>query len=285
MQELFFDSNRRAVTADSLKQALLRIGAAECDALFIHSDVMFGHPAPGFRRSQYLSILHEIIFSLNVRNLIVPTFTYSFCNGEDYYVAASKTSMGVFNEYLRKQPDRYRTDDPLLSVSVPESLRDDFSKIGNHSLGKDSAFDVLHHMKNVKFLFFGAEMAECFTYVHFVEKMLDVPYRFDMPFTGNIIYPDGAAAERTQYIHTQCTGARLLSKYTHFEKDCEESGILKKMPVADKYVACISESDAYEAIALHLSSDINYFLEKPFLRSELVNAYTYSRENGRITHC
>ncbi len=285
MKELFYDSNHCAVTTDDLKQALLKIGAADCETLFIHSDVMFGHPVPEFRRSKYLSALYEVIESLQVKNLIVPTFTYSFCNGEDYDIARSRTSMGVFNEYLRMQPERYRTDDPLLSISVPAHLRESFSDLSWHSLGVGSAFDVLHHMKNVKFLFFGAEMAECFTYVHFVEKMLDVPYRFDMPFTGSILYPDGRTVQRKQYIHTQCAGAALLPKYTHFERDCEQNGILKKVPVADKYVACIAEPDAYEAVAAHLSSNIHYFMETPFRICELRRGYTYSTENGRITHC
>ena len=86
-----------------------------------------------------------------------------------------------------------------------------FNHVSNHSLGIGSALDILHHMDDVKFLFFGAEMAECFTYVHYVEKMMDVPYRFDMPFEGNVIYPDGHVEKRKQIIHTQ-------KKTTHIVK-------------------------------------------------------------------
>ncbi len=94
--------------------------------------------------------------------------------------------------------------------------------MSNHSLGEGSALDILHHMDSVKFLFFGAEMADCFTYVHYVEKIMEVPYRFDMPFEGNIIYPDGIKLHRKQYIHTQCTGVKLPSKYDYFEKEMKE---------------------------------------------------------------
>ena len=114
---------------------------------------------------------------------------------------------------------------------------------------------------------------------------MDVPYRFDMPFEGDVIYPDGTVIRRKQFIHTQCRGAVLPQKYLHFEKEMEERGFLKKATVADKYIACISEKDAYREIRSHIEDNINYFLEKPFKEEELVHEYTYSTDLGRITHC
>ena len=285
MERLFVDEIGNVITIQDIKNALIQVGASDCETLFIHSDVMFGRPAGGFKRREYLQALYEIIAELNVRNLIVPTFTYSFPNHEDYDIYNSKTFMGAFNEFVRKMPDRYRTEDPLLSISVPYSLKPLFDHVSNHSLGDGSALDIIHHMDGVKFLFFGAEMADCFTYVHYVEKMLDVPYRFDMPFAGKVIYPDGQDRIRTQIIHTQCYGARLPPKYSYFESEMENNGFLKKVRVADKYIACLDEKDAYREIRQHIERDINYFLDEPFNSNELIHRYTYSTKNGRITHC
>ena len=210
-----------------------------------------------------------------------------FCSidKEDYDMVNSKTSMGAFNEYVRKITGRYRTDDPLLSVSIPEELVSAFSHISDHSLGAGSAFDIVHHMDHVKFLFFGAEMSDCFTYVHYVEKMMDVPYRFDMSFDGKVIYPNGEIKNKWQIIHTQCYGVMLPPKYDYFEQEMEEKGFLKKKQVGDKYIACLSEKDAYREIKSHIEKDINYYLAVPFKESDLIHQYTYSTENGRITHC
>ena len=284
MEKLFYDADNRLYTAEDIRRTLMEIGAADCEALFIHSDVMFGRPAEGFRKKEYLNTLYEILNTLNV-NLIIPTFTYSFPNNEEYDIENSKTSMGAFNEYVRKMTGRYRTDDPLLSVSVPDTLKPAFDHVSNHSLGSGSALDIVHHMDKVKFLFFGAEMAECFTYVHYVEKMMDVPYRFDMPFEGTVIYPDGTRKNRIQTIHTQCEGAVLPKKYEHFEKEMEERCLLRKVRIADKYIACLSEKDAYREIKAHIEKDINYYLAVPFKMADLIHRYTYSTENGRITHC
>lgn len=285
MQVLFRDRDGNKITSSSIFDALKYVGAGDCETLFIHSDIAFGMLEKGIKRKELLQVLHDQVSSLGVKNLIFPTFTYSFPNHEDFYIESSKTSMGAYNEYARKLENRFRTDDPLLSVSVPMSLKELFSKVSNHSLGEGSALDIIHHMDDVKFLFFGAEMADCFTYVHYVEKMMEVPYRFDMAFEGNVIYPDGRVQRRIQSIHTQCYGVKLPPKYDYFEKEMEGQGYLKKVRIADKYISCLSEVDAYREIKKRIDKDINYFLERPFRSDELIHKYTYSTENGRITHC
>lgn len=285
MADLFCDLNGRMFTEDDLQKSLLQVGAADCETLFIHSDIMFGTPAKGFRRIELLETLYQAIVALNVPNVIIPSFTYSFCNHEDYDVLNSRTTMGSFNEYYRKKENRYRTLDPLLSLSVPENLKPLFENVSEHSLGTGSCLDIVHQMKNVKFLFLGADMASCFTYVHYVEKMLDVPYRFDMPFEGNIIDESGRTSRRTQYIHTQCAGVLLPERYDYFEKDLLNKGKLKKIQYGDKFISCINEKDAYEEIAHHIDENKFYFLAKPYRDEELVHQYTYDWTKSRITHC
>ncbi len=285
MPILFRDRDGNEITSEAILNSLKEIGAGDCETLFIHSDIAFGMLERGIRRKELLQILHEQVCALGVKNLIIPTFTYSFPNNEDYSILDSKTSMGAYNEFVRKLDNRYRTDDPLLSVSVPLALKNLFSNISNHSLGEGSALDIVHHMDGIKFLFLGAEMADCFTYVHYVEKMMNVPYRFDMGFSGKVIYEDGTIKDRTQYIHTQCYGVTLPPKYDYFEKQMESKGFLKKKRVGDKYISCLDERDAYREIKCNIENNINYYLAIPFTDADLIHQYTYSTENGRITHC
>lgn len=285
MHVLFHDAGGNAISSEDIFNALKLVGADDCETLFIHSDIMFGTLKTGIRRKELLNAIHEQVACLGVKNIIIPTFTYSFPNNEVYNITTSKTSMGAYNEFVRKQEGRFRTDDPLLSVSVPLLLKSEFDHISNHSLGEGSALDVLHHLDDVKFLFLGAEMAECFTYVHYVEKMMDVPYRFDMPFEGEVIYPNGEIVHRKQFIHTQCYGVKLPPKYNQFEKEMEENGYLKKKLVGEKFISCISEKDAYREIKRHIEGNIYYYLDKPFEKKDLIHKYTYNTENGRITHC
>lgn len=285
MTELFYNEKGVSVSDKDLRKSLLQLGAADCETLFIHSDIIFGTPAKGFRRNDFLELLYQSLLELNVPNIIIPTFTYSFCNHEDFDVVKSKTSMGSFNEYVRKKEGRYRTLDPLLSLSVPFSLKTRFETVSEHSLGIGSGLDILHNMEDVKFLFLGADMANCFTYVHYVEKILDVPYRFDMLFEGKIIDENGNVQERKQYIHTQCAGVKLPERYGYFEDELLERGILKKTRFGDKFISCIEEKDAYREIVQHIRDNGNYFLSEPYKQEDLIHEYTYDWTKSRITHC
>lgn len=286
MEELFIGSNGQSIGTQTIIAALKDVGAADAEAVFLHSDIMFGNPGADFSRKRVLSCIEEALYQAGVKNIIVPTFTYSFCNGEDYDINNSKTSMGVLNEHLRKHPDRYRTSDPILSLSVPRKYDAHFKRYeGSHSLGCGGSLDGVRGLGGVKFLFLGADLAECFTYVHYVEKILNVPYKFDMPFSGVITHGNGSTEKRTQYIHTQCKGAVLPRRYDYFEKELIEKGLLKQVKLGDKYVSCIDEDIAFNAIKNHITKDINYFLEVPYSECMLTREYTYSREAGRITHC
>ena len=282
---LFCDSSGSWYTDKDVKDRLLKVQAPDCDVLFVHSDMGFGLPARGLSRNEYLGRFFQLIAETGVKTIIYPTFTYSFCNGEDYDVRSSKTSMGALNEYARKVAGNNRSLDPLLSVVVFGEQPERFIKPQTcHSLGANSIFDILHHTPNVKFLFFGAEFSNCFTYVHYVEKMLDVPYRFDMPFEGKITDWEGNFFERQQYIHTACEKIKPVDFY-HFKDFLIENGCLRVEKLGDREIATISEPDAYYWIKTKIAERMDYFLAKSFTDADLAHKYTYDRANGRITHC
>lgn len=284
MGPLFIDKEGMEYGTEDLFSALKEIGAHDCTTLFIHSDIAMGKIPLGMKRGTLLSEICGALEGLGVKQIIVPTFTYSFCNNENYDVKNSRTYMGALNEYIRKKENRYRTLDPILSLSVPLCLKDNFTNLGNHSLGENSGLDIIHGMDGVKFLFLGVRMGCCFTYVHYVEKMLNVPYRFDMPFHGKIIDYGGREFEITRFIHTACFGVKPADFY-YFEDELEDKSLLKKVPFADSGISCISEEDAYNEIVNKISGNINYFLEQPFTAADLEHKYTKGLDGGRITHC
>ncbi len=283
--KLFRSADGVWITENDVKKLLAELRAPECDILFIHSDISFGLPNRELRRSELLERLFQCISSTGVRTIIYPTFTYSFCNGENYDVRSSKTSMGALNEYARKQAGHNRSLDPLLSVAAfGDGAREFTAAQTEHSLGRNSVFDLMHRAGNVKFLFFGAEFCECFTYLHYVEKMLDVPYRFDMPFDGSVIDWDGNAHRKRQYIHTACEKIVPVDHY-HFKTFLTRQGCFHAARLGDREIAVIGEADAYHWISQKIKERIDYFLERPFSQSDLGHVYTYDRSRGRITHC
>ena len=282
---MFIDNDGREYGKEDIVEALKNVDAHECETLFIHSDIAFGKPSAGFKRKDYLKALYEALTAINVENIIVPTFTYSFCNHEDYDVRNSRTSMGALSEFIRRQDGRYRTLDPILSFSVPVSLKHKFGSISNHSLGKGSGFDVLHSMNDVKFLFFGAKQGECFTYLHYVEKMLNVPYRYDQEFTGKLIDYDGKSKIVTQVIHTHCYGVKIPKSYGYFEDELLERKLLKKVRLGNSTVSCIDKGIAYEQISEKINSDPYYFTDGKYTVKDLIHKYGFGENGERVTHC
>lgn len=100
---VFKDINNKWYTEAEITEGLRSIEADKCDILFVHTDVAFGMPNTTLKRKQYLDALYDSLLALNVGTLIFPSFTYSFCNNENYDVRNSKTSMGALIEHIRKK--------------------------------------------------------------------------------------------------------------------------------------------------------------------------------------
>lgn len=281
---VFKDINNNWYTEADIIEGLKSIEADKCDILFVHTEVAFGMPNVDLKRKQYLDVLYDSLLALNVGTLIFPSFTYSFCNNENYDVRNSKTSMGALIEHIRKKDGVKRSLDPLLSmIAMGKNENIVEGDVGNHSLGKNSVFNRLHNCDNVKFLFFGADFAEYFTYVHYVEKMLEVPYRFDKAFSGKIIDYDGNEYEDIHYIHTQCGGVKLKN-YQQMKEELIADNKLKTAKMGNSEIAAISEADAYNAIYNRISKNINSFVE-PFTEKDLTHEYTFGKNGERVTHC
>lgn len=281
---VFKDINNKWYTETDITEGLKSIEADKCDILFVHTDVAFGMPNVDLKRKEYLDLLYNSLLALNVETLIFPSFTYSFCNNENYDVRNSKTSMGALIEHIRKKEGVKRSLDPLLSmIAFGKNENIVEGDVGNHSLGKNSVFNRLHNCDNVKFLFFGADFAEYFTYVHYVEKMLEVPYRFDKAFSGKIIDYDGNEYEDIHYIHTQCGGVKLKN-YQQMKEELIADNKLKTAKMGNSEIAAISEADAYNAIYNRISKNINSFVE-PFTEKDLTYEYTFGKNGERVTHC
>lgn len=281
---LFTDSTGQIWSQKDVLERLRAVGADDCEILFVHTDILFGRPNRALGRSGYLQGLYQVFLELGVPTLVFPSFSYSFANHEDYDVRQSRTSMGALIEYIRKQPGVCRSLDPLLSLLVIGAREDLAAGLPvGHSFGPDSGFDRLHRAGGVKFLFFGAEFEEYFTYIHYIEKVLNVPYRFDMSFTGTITDYDGKSFQHTQAIHTQCGGV-TLKNFGPLKQKLAEEGVLKLARLGDRELACISEEDIFQSISEAIRSDPFSFVE-PYTQDDLTHIYTFGRNGERVTHC
>lgn len=263
-EQLFQASDGVWVTPQSMEQALRAVGAQDADVLFIHTDLTFGMPDMTRTRRELMTGMLKAVLALGVGTICVPTFTFSFPNGRDYDVRKSRSRMGAFNEYLRKQPEAVRSIDPLMSVALLGDKKYLVTDIGHESIGRDCTFDLLHREQGtVKFVFLGTQPAACFTYTHYMEHQLQVPYRYNRPFTGKITTTDGKMYEDTYQLYVRYQGVEPTSR-DDFEQLLLSSGAMQKAPCGDGFVYCVEESAAYEAFMEQMAKNVNYILERPY---------------------
>jgi aminoglycoside 3-N-acetyltransferase len=260
---LFQSGDGSWITSATLLAIFEKVKASEASVLYIHSGLNFGTPNPNLGRKELLGHLYSLIASLGVPTICFPTFTFSFCNKEDYNVQTSRSKMGALNEYVRGLPETVRSEDPLMSSIVVGTDHDLVHNLGKDSIGANSTFDKLHQRgSGVKFLFFGVTVSDCFTYTHYVEERLNTPYRYNRAFSGRI----------TNGSHSRQDTYRLFVRYHGvvpssnglLESDLLRRGSLQKVPCGEASIACLAEPEGYETILEHLTANPRcYIAEDP----------------------
>lgn len=249
------------ITSSEILEILEKVKAPDAKVLYMHSGLTFGLPNPELGRQALLGQIYEMITSLGVPTLCVPTFTFSFCNGDPYCIQTSRSKMGALNEYIRKLPEAIRSVDPLLSSALVGEDLDLVQNLGKNSIGENSTFDKLHGRgARVKFLFFGTTASECYTYTHYVEERLNVPYRYNRDFTGRI-NDAGRSWEDTYTLFVRYKGV-VPSSSGFLERDLVRRGFLRKEACGDSSIACVDEPDGYETIVKHLNENVYCYISE-----------------------
>lgn len=277
MSKVLFNAATGPVTDEDVNNALLSCGAADCDVLYAHTGLTFGLPA--IRRGLLLAELLSIFENLGVETLVFPTFTFSFCNNEPYDVQKSPTPMGAINEFARKTGRGSRSQDPLLSIYVLGKNPGLTENLSEYSIGRGSSYDKLHNCgKSVKFLFFGADIRECFTYTHYMEALIGVPYRYNREFTGKIT-DKGQERQARAFLYSTYANC-VLNPVPIVHDLMQKRGLLYKQTLGDSSVCCLSEKDGYDTIAELIHANPYCLTDGNFDPAKKDS--TYNRNGGRI---
>jgi len=180
--------------------AVLRRLDAKPGPMLVHSDLRRCLGLRGRSRDEKLeTLLRGLENAVGDGPLLVPAYTYSYCRGEDFDPARSPSMVGAFGEWLRGQPGSRRTTDPIYSIVVRGTLPPAweqrlFSTGDSDCFGPDSGFAYLREA-DAQILFFGVA-ATANTFVHHLEQILGVGYRYLKDFTGRVMTPTGATPTR-----------------------------------------------------------------------------------------
>ncbi len=183
-----------------------------------------------------LSTLESTISSVIPRGtLIVPTFSYSWSNGDLFDKNTACPEMGSFSNYVLSLPNYHRTNNPNFSVCIRENdfnsnLVKSFLDISNDCFGEGSIFDkVVRYSENNRawVLLLGGAFNDAeyrSTFIHYAQQRVGVLHRYVKTFNA----PDNSNAQVTQLV-------RCLSKDELIENK-DTSDITKfKFPIEEDY--------------------------------------------------
>lgn len=152
-------------------------------------------------RNSVIDTLQELVGESGT--LLFPTFNWDFCKGIgfDYYRTPVKT--GALPKAALGRPDFSRTAHPLYSFAVWGDRKEELMGIDAiDAFGKGTIFERLYDW-DARVLVIGLEPLEGVTYIHHVEQMVGVPYRYNKEFTADYTDAAGRTEQRTYRMYVR----------------------------------------------------------------------------------
>ena len=166
-----------------IKEMLKYLGVISGDIVMIHSSIYsLGRVEEGL--DGFFEAIIEYVGEGG--GLIVPTFTYSYRRNEIFDIKNTKSAVdiGVFSEFIRKKDISIRNLDPLFSMTaIGGSAVSLIQRRTKNCFGEGSVYGELFN-NNVKFLGLGISYSTGLSGFMHIEKLANVPYRYDKVFSG-----------------------------------------------------------------------------------------------------
>src|SRR3989344_3139548 len=199
MNKVIYYFNSKPITQKDIENSLLEAGLRKDDIIMVHSDLgSFGKVGDVKDKNEFLMCILNAFINVigDEGTLTVPTYnTESFCKNKIFDVKNTKSTAGVFTEFVRNQKRAMRSEDPIHShAGIGKNAEKLLKNVSNESFGEDSFFDRFYKL-NGKIINFGTQFNKV-TFIHYIETKFKVNYRFNKKFSGIIIKKDGSKKKK-----------------------------------------------------------------------------------------
>jgi aminoglycoside 3-N-acetyltransferase len=222
------------------------------DVVFVHSDVArFGVPA---KDVDVLLCLYDAIMTAigDTGTLVVPTFTYSFSRGKAFDVNEPCPEMGVFAEWVRNVPGAVRSLDPFYSVAaVGWKAYELAGGVMDNSFGPGSFFA---RFSDAGGKILTMNLGAGSTFIHYVEREMQVPYRFDKQFSGTVVSNDAVMTGVEHVIYVRRLVWHTLADFEAFDSLARQHALYKTAPLGRGEIGVITAEATRKLIKATLPS-------------------------------
>ena len=177
--------------------------------------------------------------------LTVPAFTYSFSNGKIFDPDQTPSDCGIFTEMFRRHPNGMRSEDPHVSIAaIGKKAKMLTQNVPENAYGPDCFWERFY-LQNGKICNINFDAGS--TFIHWVERQLQVPYRFDKSFQG-IFQKDGKQETRSGTIWVRHLKSETLPQFQSFDFLAREKMYYRTAKVGRGFFGVISSQDTYHLI-------------------------------------
>ncbi len=262
-EKIIFKYKDKGFVFSDIVKAIKKSGIKKGGVLMLHADLArFGKLGEISDKKEFANVFIEAFREAlgEEGTLVVPTFTYSFCNNEVYDPDNTPSRVGLFTEELRKRKDAFRSIHPIFSVAaIGKKAKELTQNISKNSFGEGSVYDKLLKIKNSKYVIFGVDYFSC-TQVHYIEEKLRAPYRYVKKFKGKIKEKGKIYNDEYEY-YVRPLDESVVPDFDKIENHLLNAGFLKKTALGNDFISVTKISDICKEGTKMFKKDPNFFLK------------------------
>lgn len=187
--------------------------------------------------------------------LIMPTFNFDFNEGAPWDVRSTPSKMGVLTELVRLDPRAKRVFHPFYSFAIIGKQADFLTRDRyKSSYERNSVFGKLRDL-DAKIMIIGLDYTHSFTFVHHVEQMEGVDYRFIKGFSGQVTDETGRTYTDTFYMLVRDRDRGVITEVNPMGAVLEARGVVKTRQIGEASVKLMNANEAYKVIAEEMKRD------------------------------
>ncbi len=207
-------------------------------------------------------------------NLLIPTFNWDFCKGISFDYDNTPSRVGAVGNRALKRDDFVRTRHPLYSFAVWGKDAKHISELDSiDSFGEDSIFSFMCS-SNSKVLTIGLSPLLGCSYIHYIEQINQVPYRYNKEFTAGYIF-NGKEKQKTYTMYVRDLELNPKPIFVTFGLPTELSSI--EAELADKgLIKSITLNDV--VFYTYSLNDITPIIENDIISNEARRLYSFNNK-------
>jgi aminoglycoside 3-N-acetyltransferase len=254
---------------DDIANAFNEIGLKKGDNVFIHSNLGFFGTLKNakYPHNYYHAFKNEILNIIgDGGTLITPTFSYSYCHDEIFIPESTPGVGGYFSDMIMKETKAIRSVDGNFSIVAIGNLAGFFTKYPpEHSFGKNSFWERFLK-SNGKFVNLNFDAGS--TFIHYVEKTLNVPYRFDKIFSGSSMINGKKITGVFYHFVYDLSKPNNAPDFTKFDNKTKETGLAKRVNLGKGQIVSITAQDTFNLIKSELQSNPSFLIKGKLIQYE-----------------